>query len=166
MHRSFSELYQKSIQDAESMSGEGHSGEAWVLDERDEEEEDEDAEEAREEEREQGEGEESDSVSQSDMREKEEGGTPSMSSLLSPPSLPLLRATSLQDNPPSHTMEITPSSLTRSYSLERTMPYQDICDGYICIHTHTNTHTNILMTAYPFKYCSFHLNNVIISTNN
>ena len=38
--RSFSELYQKAIKDAECKPGEDQSGEAWVLDEREEEEED------------------------------------------------------------------------------------------------------------------------------
>lgn len=138
VRRSFSELYQKSIQDAESKSGEGHSGEAWVLDERDEET-DVGEEEGREGEREQGEGEESDSV---------EGGTQGMSGMLSPPSLPLLRASSLQENPPS--LETSPSSLSRSYSLERTLPCQDICDGY----THTKCSYYSLLFNYGFSLMS------------
>ncbi|KAG7272724.1 hypothetical protein CRUP_038170 [Coryphaenoides rupestris] len=48
--------------------------------------------------------------------------------LLSPPSLPLLRATSLQDPPPSHTQDCNPSLLMRSVSLERQPPFTDTCD--------------------------------------
>ncbi|XP_062844788.1 signal-induced proliferation-associated 1-like protein 2 [Trichomycterus rosablanca] len=131
--RSFSELYQKSIQDAESKSGEGHSGLAWVLDERDEvkQENQEEGKEEEEEEREQGEGAESTNVNQSDGRDTREGGTPGESGLLSPPSLSLLRATSLQDNPPSQILEVSPTALIRSYSLERHPPCQDICDGHV-----------------------------------
>ena len=101
--RSYSELYQKAIQDAERKPGEGQSGEAWVLDEREEEEE----EEEKEEERKQGEGREAEMIEveveggeaedpRSDKVQGEEGQT----SLLSPASLPLLRATSLQEAPP------------------------------------------------------------------
>ncbi|XP_066507957.1 signal-induced proliferation-associated protein 1 isoform X2 [Hoplias malabaricus] len=141
--RSFSELYQKSIQDAESKSGEGQSGEAWVLDEREQEDEEmstQEAQELEEEEREQGEGEESVSVTQPDGREAEEleegeesgeamqGGS---TCLLSPPTLPLLRAASLQDSPLSQSQEVTPMVLTRSYSLERPPSYQDIIDSHV-----------------------------------
>ncbi|XP_072514591.1 signal-induced proliferation-associated protein 1 isoform X1 [Salminus brasiliensis] len=140
--RSFSELYQKSIQDAESKSGEGQSGEAWVLDEREQEEEEnevrEEVQEIEEQEREQGEGEESVSATQPDGREAAdqeedsgEAGQGGSTCLLSPPSLPLLRATSLQDSPLPQSLEVTPSALTRSYSLERHPPLQDICDGHV-----------------------------------
>ncbi|KAL7838085.1 hypothetical protein AOLI_G00264890, partial [Acnodon oligacanthus] len=138
---SFSELYQKSIQDAESKSGEGQSGEAWVLDEREvqeEQQEQEEIKELEEEEREQGEGEESVSMTRLDGREAEteeeesgEAGLGGSTCLLSPPSLPLLRAASLQDSPLSQGLEVTPSALTRSYSLERHPPYQDIFDGHV-----------------------------------
>ncbi|XP_067280945.1 signal-induced proliferation-associated protein 1 isoform X3 [Pseudorasbora parva] len=97
--RSFSELYQKAIQDAESKSGEGRSGEAWVLDEDD----DEDGDEGEEEEKKENENK----------------------------ILPLLRATSLQDSMKSQSPEITPVSITRSYSLEGHPPYQDILEGHV-----------------------------------
>ncbi|KAK6305506.1 hypothetical protein J4Q44_G00242860 [Coregonus suidteri] len=138
--RSFSELYQKAIQDAERKPGEGQSGEAWVLDEREEEEE----EEMEEEEREQGEGKEAetmegpaeggeaeDRLSETGQGEEDQGDQGDQGSLLSPPSLPLLRATSLQDHPLNQTVEITPSQLTRSYSLERHPSCRDICDGHV-----------------------------------
>lgn len=173
VYRSFSELYQKSIQDAESKSGEGQSGEAWVLDEREQENEEsrEELQEMEEEEREQGEGEESVSIAQPDGREAEEeesdeaGQGGGSTCLLSTPSLPLLRAASLQDSPLPQGMEVTPSPLTRSYSLERHPPFQDICDGY----THTYTHfrlvhllrasllSNEIGPSYKIKliYCTF-----------
>ncbi|XP_045546003.1 signal-induced proliferation-associated protein 1 isoform X5 [Salmo salar] len=138
--RSFSELYQKAIQDAERKPGEGQSGEAWVLDEREEEEE----EEMEEEEREQGEGKEAetmegpaeggeaeDRLSETGLGEEDQGDQGDQGSLLSPPSLPLLRATSLQDHPLNQTVEITPSQLTRSYSLERHPSCRDICDRHL-----------------------------------
>ena len=139
-------MYQKAIQDAEGKSGEGQSGEAWVLDEReDEEEEDEEVEEEEEEEEEdeeeertegervQGEGMEAEPVEQEDgtapdLTPATDEGSPG--SLLSPPSIPLLRATSLQDHPQPPAPDITPSSLTRSYSLERHPPCQDLLEGY------------------------------------
>ena len=131
--RSFSELYQKAIQDAERKPGEGQSGEAWVLDEREEEEE------MEEEEREQGEGKEAETMegpaeggeaedrpSEMGQGEEDQGD---QGSLFSTPSLPILRATSLHDHPPNQTMEaISHSQLTRSYSLEYS---RDICDGYV-----------------------------------
>ncbi|XP_071754213.1 signal-induced proliferation-associated protein 1 isoform X1 [Centroberyx gerrardi] len=129
--RSFSELYQKAIKDAECKPGEGQSGEAWVLDEKEEEEMQED---------EQTPGE----VDEADVTEVQvEGGEgedqPSekgqsergQSSLLSPPSLPLLRATSLQDHPANPMQECNPSQLTRSFSLEREPPFRDACDGHV-----------------------------------
>ena len=106
-----------------------------MLDEREEEEE------MEEEEREQGEGKEAetmegpaeggeaeDRLSETGQGEKDQGD---QGSLLSPPSLPLLRATSLQDHPLNQTVEITPSQLTRSYSLERHPSCRDICDRYV-----------------------------------
>lgn len=133
-------MYQKAIQDAERKPGEGQSGEAWVLDEREEEEE----EEMEEEEREQGEGKEAetmegpaeggeaeDRLSETGLGEEDQGDQGDQGSLLSPPSLPLLRATSLQDHPLNQTVEITPSQLTRSYSLERHPSCRDICDRYV-----------------------------------
>ncbi|XP_055799254.1 signal-induced proliferation-associated protein 1-like isoform X1 [Salvelinus fontinalis] len=131
--RSFSELYQKAIQDAERKPGEGQSGEAWVLDEREEEEE------MEEEEREQGEGKEAETMegpaeggeaedrpSEMGQGEEDKGG---QGSLFSTPSLPILRATSLHDHPPNQTMEgISHSQLTRSYSLEYS---RDICGGHV-----------------------------------
>lgn len=128
--RSFSELYQKAIKDAECKPGEDQSGEAWVLDEREEEEEEEEepkksvvgdadivevqveAEEGEEQSRNEG---------QSDR---------SHDSLLTAPSLPLLRATSLQDQPANQSPDSGGGSqLTRSYSLERQPSYGDTCDG-------------------------------------
>ncbi|KAG7464531.1 hypothetical protein MATL_G00166590 [Megalops atlanticus] len=131
--RSFSELYLKAIQDAERKSGEGQSGEAWVLDEREEEEE---QQEEEKEEREQGEGEEAElmGVGEGSARESDSSkiapGQGQESSLLSLPSLPLLRATSLQDDPPSQPAEITATALTRSCSLEKHLPHQDSQDEH------------------------------------
>ncbi|XP_029924062.1 signal-induced proliferation-associated 1-like protein 2 isoform X2 [Myripristis murdjan] len=129
--RSFSELYQKAIKDAECKPGEGQTGEAWVLDEKEEDEV-------------QQEGEQPGEVTEAGIMEVqvegEEGedqppekgqSEKSQSSLLSPPSLPLLRATSLQDHPASQAQESTPSQLTRSYSLERQPPFRDTCDGHV-----------------------------------
>ncbi|KAJ8337970.1 hypothetical protein SKAU_G00369360 [Synaphobranchus kaupii] len=140
--RSFSELYLKAIQDTDRKSGEGHSGEAWVLDEREEEEEEETEEDAETEEREEGEGEEAEPSGEGEGEGEGESGTGETKSsevalgeadqgcLLTLPSLPLLRATSLQDNPPSQPPEIIPTPLTRSYSLERHPPRQHSCDEH------------------------------------
>ncbi|XP_067280901.1 signal-induced proliferation-associated protein 1 isoform X2 [Pseudorasbora parva] len=129
--RSFSELYQKAIQDAESKSGEGRSGEAWVLDEDD----DEDGDEGEEEEKKENENkmyESESSPKQEPLGAQIEFPEPvDTDSLLSPPSLPLLRATSLQDSMKSQSPEITPVSITRSYSLEGHPPYQDILEGHV-----------------------------------
>lgn len=141
--RSFSELYQKAIKDAECKPGEDQSGEAWVLDEREEEEGEEEegeaavAEEEKEEEKLRRGG-----VSEAViMAEDEEGeGQPcdrgqserSHGSLLTPPSLPLLRATSLQDQPANQSQEgSAPPQLTRSCSLERRPSFRDACDGWV-----------------------------------
>ncbi|KAK0151578.1 Signal-induced proliferation-associated 1-like protein 1 [Merluccius polli] len=139
--RSFSELYQKAIKDADCKPGESHSGEAWILDERDEDEEEEEAEEVKEEvkkteeqkpggvtEAETAEAEAEVEVEvEMEVREEEEEEEVEEHNrdqdpllLLSPPSLPLLRATSLQDPPhPSQTQGRDSTLLTRSISLER-----------------------------------------------
>ncbi|XP_066574878.1 signal-induced proliferation-associated protein 1 isoform X2 [Amia ocellicauda] len=124
--RSFSELYLLAIQDTER-KGEGVSGEAWVLWEKEED---------REAEREDGEGGEGEGEAgeageeQDEMGEQEGTGSNGQPpELLSPPSqLPLLRATSLQDSP---LPEIPGSTLIRSYSLEKHPHSLDDCDGHI-----------------------------------
>uniref|UniRef100_A0A672PJQ3 Rap-GAP domain-containing protein n=1 Tax=Sinocyclocheilus grahami TaxID=75366 RepID=A0A672PJQ3_SINGR len=129
--RSFSELYQKAIQDAESKSGEGRSGEAWVLD--DDEEVEVDGGGGEKEEKKEIENKTSDSETLKQELLGEQMGFPEpmeTDSLLSPPSLALIRATSLQDSMKSQSPEVTPVSLTRSYSLEGYAPYQDIIEGY------------------------------------
>ncbi len=118
--RSFSELYQKAIQDAEGKSGDGRSGEAWVLDD-DEEVEDDDGGVEEEEEKEI-ENKTSDRETPKQEIHEEQMET---DSLLSPPSLPLLRATSLQDSMKSQSAE----ALTRSYSLDAHPRYQNIIEG-------------------------------------
>ncbi|XP_009301927.1 signal-induced proliferation-associated protein 1 isoform X2 [Danio rerio] len=130
--RSFSELYQKAIEDAESKSGEGCSGEAWVLDDEDEEEDEEEAEEEEEEKDEENKIADSEAVMQ-DPAGDQIGFVEPMEtdSLLSPPSLPLLRATSLQDSMKSQSSEISAVSITRSYSLEGHPPCQDILEGHV-----------------------------------
>lgn len=132
--RSFSELYQKAIKDAECKPGEDQSGEAWVLDEREEEEEEE--EEAREEEPKAGGVGDVDIMEvQVEAEEDEEQSCDkgqsdkSHESLLTAPSLPLLRATSLQDQPANQSPDSSTSQLTRSFSLERQPSYGDTCDG-------------------------------------
>ncbi|XP_072302389.1 signal-induced proliferation-associated protein 1 [Eucyclogobius newberryi] len=119
--RSFSELYQKAIMDAECKTGESQSGEAWVLDEREEAEDEDrviqmeiteiDAENTNEQ------------PSDKTQSEKSEG------SLLILPSLPLLRATSLQDPPANQSHDESSAQLTRSFSLERQPSFKDTCDG-------------------------------------
>ncbi|XP_059395230.1 signal-induced proliferation-associated 1-like protein 2 isoform X2 [Carassius carassius] len=130
--RSFSELYQKAIQDAESKSGEGQSGEAWVLD--DDEEVEVNGGGGEKEEKKQNENKTTDRETPNKViHEEQMGFAEPMETdlLLSPPSLPLLRATSLQDNMKSQSPEVTPVSLTRSYSLEAHAPYQDITEGHV-----------------------------------
>ncbi|XP_018607653.1 signal-induced proliferation-associated 1-like protein 2 isoform X1 [Scleropages formosus] len=117
--RSFSELYQKAIQDAERKAGEEPTGEAWVLDEKEGEEEQEEGEQIR--------AEDSVPAKGGDIQQLEV----TESSLLSPPSLPLLRASSLQDSTPTTSTEISVSMLTRSCSLERPMPCQDSPDRHL-----------------------------------
>ncbi|XP_026183603.1 signal-induced proliferation-associated 1-like protein 2 isoform X2 [Mastacembelus armatus] len=134
--RSFSELYQKAIKDVECKPGEDQSGEAWVLDEREEDEEEE--EEAKEDELKAG------GVGEADVMEvqveADQGGEQSCDKgqnershglLLMPPSLPLLRATSLQDQPATQSLEGSTSQLTRSYSLERQLSCKDTCDEHV-----------------------------------
>ncbi|KAG5853125.1 hypothetical protein ANANG_G00069770 [Anguilla anguilla] len=136
--RSFSELYLKAIQDTDRKSGEGQSGEAWVLDEREEEEEEEKEEEedVEEEERQEGEGEDGEPSGEGEggagetKSSEDTSGEGDQGTHLSLPSLPLLRATSLQENHPSQPPEITPTTLTRSYSLERHPPRQDSSDEH------------------------------------
>ncbi|KAM9780982.1 signal-induced proliferation-associated 1-like protein 2 [Syngnathus typhle] len=126
--RSFSELYQKAIKDAECKPGEDQSGEAWVLDEREIKEEDGDKQPKE------------DSVNEADVAEVQVEGDGAEEhqgqserddpdSLLVPPSLPLLRATSLQDQ--TSTQEQECSQLTRSFSLERHSSYSQTSEGHI-----------------------------------
>ncbi|XP_034746869.1 signal-induced proliferation-associated protein 1 isoform X1 [Etheostoma cragini] len=148
--RSFSELYQKAIKDAECKPGEAQSGVAWVLDDREEEEEDEEEKKEEEEEKEEKEEEakedelKASAVSEADMTEvqveAEEGlgqlcdegqSESSHVLLLTPPSLPLLRATSLQDQPANQSQENSGSQLKRSHSLEKQLFYRDTCDGHV-----------------------------------
>uniref|UniRef100_A0A9J7YM46 Rap-GAP domain-containing protein n=1 Tax=Cyprinus carpio carpio TaxID=630221 RepID=A0A9J7YM46_CYPCA len=134
--RSFSELYHKAIQDAESKSGEGQSGEAWVLD--DDEEVEVDGGRGEKEEKKEIENKTSDSETLKQELLGEQMVFPEpmeTDSLLSPPSLPLLRATSLQDSMKSQSPEVTPVSVTRSYSLEEHPPYQDMIEGYAVLST-------------------------------
>lgn len=129
--RSFSELYLKAIKDAECKPGENQSGEAWVLDEREEEEE------AKKEEDDVKAG----GVEEPDTKEAQvetDAGEEQLCdkvesernpySLLNMPSLPLLRATSLQDQPANQGQEGSASQLPRSYSLEKQLSYSDTCD--------------------------------------
>ncbi|XP_030601482.1 signal-induced proliferation-associated 1-like protein 2 isoform X1 [Archocentrus centrarchus] len=122
--RSFSELYLKAIKDAECKPGENQSGEAWVLDEREEEEEAKKEDDVK-----------AGGVDEPDTKEVQveadrgeeqscdKGQSESCHySLLTLPSLPLLRATSLQDQPTNHG---SASQLPRSYSLEKQLSYSD-----------------------------------------
>ncbi|XP_056264483.1 signal-induced proliferation-associated protein 1 isoform X3 [Pseudoliparis swirei] len=150
--RSFSELYQKAINDAECKPGEDQSGEAWVLDEREEEEEEEEEKEKEEHEEEKEEAEAdakeekltASGVNEADVTEvqveaEEDQGQScdegqserSHGSLLAPHGLPLLRATSLQEQPAIQSQEGSDSQLTRSCSLEQQPTYGDACDGHM-----------------------------------
>ncbi|XP_053703157.1 signal-induced proliferation-associated 1-like protein 2 [Synchiropus splendidus] len=113
--RSFSELYQKAIKDAECQPGEDQSREAWVVDEAPEEEE------AKPEEV-------LDMIEVREEAEPEPSLVPDEGHTLSPPSLPLLRATSLQEAPDTHSQDI---SITRSFSLERPSMFTDTCEGHV-----------------------------------
>ncbi|CAM9229712.1 unnamed protein product, partial [Lampetra planeri] len=130
--RSFSELYQKAIKDAECKPGEDQSGEAWVLDEREEEEEEEEdvlkADGVHEADKVvvQVVGEEA-GEHLSDKGQSDRGH----SALLAPPSLPLFRATSLQEQPANQNQEGSGSQLTRSFSLERQSSYSDTCNEHV-----------------------------------
>uniref|UniRef100_A0A3P8RTS4 Signal-induced proliferation-associated 1 n=1 Tax=Amphiprion percula TaxID=161767 RepID=A0A3P8RTS4_AMPPE len=133
--RSFSELYLKAIKDAECKPGEDQSGEAWVLDEREEEEEEEEEEAKEDEQKASGVDDLDTTEVQAEAEEGEEHpcdkgqSDRGQGSLLMPPSLPLLRATSLQDQPANQSQESSTSQLTRSFSLERQPSYSDACDG-------------------------------------
>uniref|UniRef100_A0A3P9QIK6 Signal-induced proliferation-associated 1 n=1 Tax=Poecilia reticulata TaxID=8081 RepID=A0A3P9QIK6_POERE len=129
--RSFSELYQKAIKDAECKSGEDKSGVAWVVDEReDEREEQEQKVEEEQLKADRVDEEEEDQLAEDELKmdggggQNEENPCP----LLAPPALPLLRATSLQDQPANQSEEISISQLTRSVSLEKQLSYTDTCD--------------------------------------
>ncbi|MEQ2304542.1 hypothetical protein AMECASPLE_028137, partial [Ameca splendens] len=136
--RSFSELYQKAIKDAECKSGEDQSGVAWVVDEKEDEKE--------EQEQKMEDHLKADRVNEEELTEEElkmDGGREqpcdrhqnegSHGPLLGPPYLPLLRATSLQDQPTNQIEEVSVSQLTRSFSLEKQLSYTDTdsCDGHV-----------------------------------
>lgn len=132
--RSFSELYQKAIKDAECKPGEDQSGEAWVLDDREEEEaqEEEAQQEVTQEEQQEEQREEKASgvgeVGEVDGRPCDGGSDDrNLYSLLMPPSLPLLRATSLQEQPTNQSQQ--DAQRTRSCSLERRPSLREACDG-------------------------------------
>uniref|UniRef100_A0A3Q3A804 Signal-induced proliferation-associated 1 n=1 Tax=Kryptolebias marmoratus TaxID=37003 RepID=A0A3Q3A804_KRYMA len=132
--RSFSELYQKAIKDAECKPGEDQSGEAWVVDEREEELEEEEERATEEESKADRVGEvelvevqmETDGVEEQTC---DKGPNDETYSLLTLPALPLLRATSLQEQPANQSQESSASQITRSLSLERQLSYTDTCDG-------------------------------------
>ncbi|XP_029028862.1 signal-induced proliferation-associated protein 1 isoform X2 [Betta splendens] len=136
--RSFSELYQKAIKDAECKPGEDQSGEAWVLDEREEqgeEEKEKEGEEARTEELNPAGVDQVDAAevrAEADEHPGDDGPSDgSHGSALTLPSLALLRATSLQEQPADRDQEGGSSQLTRSHSLERQASYGDTCDGHM-----------------------------------
>ncbi|XP_048860451.1 signal-induced proliferation-associated 1-like protein 2 isoform X1 [Brienomyrus brachyistius] len=124
--RSFSELYQKAIQDAERKAGEEPTGEAWVLDEREDEEEEQEQEEEVVE-REKGGAEPYEGREDPPVSTAPEDGQPG--SRPSSPSLPLVQATSPQDQPTTETLEVSTSPPSRSCSQERHGTYQDSGDG-------------------------------------
>lgn len=129
--RSFSELYQKAIKDAECKSGEDQSGVAWVVDEREDEREEQEQK-VEEEQLKADRVDEEDEEFTEDELKMDGGGEQNEESpgpLLAPPTLPLLRATSLQDQPANQSEEISISQLTRSVSLEKQLSYTDTCDG-------------------------------------
>uniref|UniRef100_A0A1A8S7G4 Signal-induced proliferation-associated 1 n=2 Tax=Nothobranchius rachovii TaxID=451742 RepID=A0A1A8S7G4_9TELE len=128
--RSFSELYQKAIKDAECKPGEDRSGEAWVVDEREEEEKEEELKPDRVSEAKPAEMQvEADGGEEETFDEGLNEGSPT--SHLSPPTLPLLRATSLQDPPANQNQGSSTTHLTRSLSLERQLSYTDTYDGHV-----------------------------------
>lgn len=126
--RSFSELYQKAIKDAECKPGEDQSREAWVLDDREEEEEGQEEEVQEEQEVEQEQEEKASGVGEGDGQLCDGGtGERNPYTLLTLPSLPLLRATSLQDQPTKQNQQDV--QRTRSCSLERRPSLREACDG-------------------------------------
>ncbi|XP_014840559.1 PREDICTED: signal-induced proliferation-associated protein 1-like [Poecilia mexicana] len=132
--RSFSELYQKAIKDAECKSGEDKSGVAWVVDEReDEREEQEQKVEEEQLKADRVDEEEEDQLAEDELKMDGGGGQneESPGPLLTLPALPLLRATSLQDQPANKSEEISISHLTRSVSLEKQLSYTDTCDEHV-----------------------------------
>lgn len=152
--RSFSELYHKAIKDAECKPGEDQSGEAWVLDEREDEEATED------EQAEAGEIEEADAMevqvtdTKGDEQPRDEGQSEgSRGSISSPHSLPLLRATSLQDHPSNQSRECSASQLTRSFSLERQPSFRETCDGYVVPPTLSHNCVHLIHTHSLFDMC-------------
>lgn len=130
--RSFSELYLKAIKDAECKPGENQSGEAWVLDEREEEEEakkeDDDVKTGGVEEPDTKEAQAETDEGEEQLCDKVESER-NPYSLLTMPSLPLLRATSLQDQPANQGQEGRALQLPRSFSLEKQLSYSDTCDA-------------------------------------
>ncbi|XP_037544036.1 signal-induced proliferation-associated 1-like protein 1 [Nematolebias whitei] len=134
--RSFSELYQKAIKDAECKPGEAHLGEAWVVDEREEGREEE-------EEREKEEDLKADGVGEVELMEVQvetdggeeqtcdKGPNEETYSLITLPTLPLLRATSLQEPPANQNQGSGSPQLPRSLSLERQLSFTDTCDGHV-----------------------------------
>ncbi|KAJ8276563.1 hypothetical protein COCON_G00083150 [Conger conger] len=119
--RSFSELYQKANQDVECRVGEGQPGEAWVIDAGDEEVKGQ---------RERGEGKEA--LPGRQGKTSAEFGRKTSSS-----SLPLLRATSLQESAPVQPTKMATRSLTRSYSFETC---QDSIDGHVYDNVRVGSH--------------------------
>ncbi|KAG9352001.1 hypothetical protein JZ751_023252 [Albula glossodonta] len=112
--RSFSELYQRANQDVESKAGEGPPGQAWVIEREDK----------AEGERGRGKGEQAAPMKQGWTRPEEKR----KNSLLSPPSLPLLRTTSIQSSPYIQPALNSSPSITRSYSHN---PEEDSLDGHV-----------------------------------
>ncbi|XP_020564572.1 signal-induced proliferation-associated protein 1 isoform X2 [Oryzias latipes] len=134
--RSFSELYQKAIKETECKPGEDRSGEAWVLDDREDQEKD--AQPEKDDELKMSEVSEEETIDMQPEEERAEGepcqegqSEEGQGSLLTPPGLPLLRVTSLQDPPANQSQEGISPLLPRSLSLERQLDYTDECDGHV-----------------------------------
>lgn len=134
LRRSFSELYQKAIKETECKPGEDRSGEAWVLDDREDQEKD--AQPEKDDELKMSEVSEEETIDMQPEEERAEGepcqegqSEEGQGSLLTPPGLPLLRVTSLQDPPANQSQEGISPLLPRSLSLERQLDYTDECDG-------------------------------------
>ncbi|XP_061596694.1 signal-induced proliferation-associated 1-like protein 2 [Cololabis saira] len=145
--RSFSELYQKAIKDAECKPGENQSGEAWVLDEREDEDEEQQAGEDELKAAGVGEVERMEVIAEPDRGDTQpcdKGHSDgSQGSLVPPPSLPLLRATSLQEHAGDQSQEGSSSKLTRSLSLEKQMCNTDTCDGHMYDNTRLKAEQHI-----------------------